>query len=457
MFEIPRQPRSLAFFVPLAMLLALAASLGCRRMNGSLLVTVRFENEPVIKCVTVSLSAARGSVQSSAPVNRGDRDQLLFGISQTEEIFGELSVSAKAYLLEGCLGTPVSVQTTKTKLEFNVQERLDFLFSGPSPDGGTDAGRPVDGGADCEVSACLTPPECRTTPAACDVDGGCLWSFQPSGTPCSDGGVCSGAGQCSTGVCQFLAAGTACDDGLVCTQGDRCASNLCAGTCGDGGTPACQKQVPGACSTTNSSQCAFEPAYTDQACGNAGRCLAGGCVPWFKLPPSHLPNTVVGLNLVSESANWTLGRDGGPCLSIVDTSPAVLAPRPSSWCGALPLPNGEIRRLADGGEFALFTLSNLNVATKTELRFVGPRPVVLLVLGDATIDGVVSVAPSGADPAAGAPSTACLPAPSGTSASGGGAGGSFGFPAGGNGGDGLGLSGSGAIAHSAVSSGASIP
>lgn len=410
--------------LPLVVAALLGLTLGaCKGSLGAVKVNVTLAGDATTQCVVAWARSGAGSRLFSDKVPRTDSD-FVFAIQETAELVGALTVGIDLYATPDCSGTPYYTATQETTLERGRTTTLNFDVRFGDGDGGVDGGLDDGGTGDagtCVPSLCTTPPPCRTTPGTCGPTG-CEYPVAPEGTDCGDAGACNAVGTCGTNRCPFTTPGDFCNDGLDCTLSDLCLSMTdCRGSCPSPPSSECNQRVLGVCATDGG--CAYTPVNPNGVCGAGGRCTADGtCLPWFPQAPSNLPDDVRAL--VYPTAGWTAskGADAGPC--VIDTSGAAPGPRdPAANCGFVG--QGQRFTQADGGELAVFAATSLLVPGDVELRFVGARPAVLAIFGDATIQGVVSVAAAqGAEAPAGAGAEAC-PAPGAAVAEEGGAGGSY--------------------------------
>lgn len=428
----------------LVLLLAVSGLVACQKLGAAKVVIV-FENETRTKCVKVSARTTAGNVVNAAPLNRepGD-DTLVVGISENEELRGELTVTVQRHASRDCTDAAFDTEAQTVTLERNKVAEVRFTFGTEPGDGGTDAG--VDAGTDagtdggCDTSACV-PGVCETGTPAC----GCVYTKEPAGTVC-DGGFCNAAGSCGPNPCDGRPNGTTCNDGLDCTTASSCQSSVCTGTtCSNATIPECNRyRRPLACDSVATTDCQVEadPTADLTSCQTGrGLCLAGSCQRWFNFPTTNLHTTLP--ELPGLDAGWELASpDGGPCDTIISTSPVALV---RSDCGA---PNLLTTRVDDAG-VRVFGMASLTVGPNARLSFVGPLPAQLLVVGPATVEGVVSVAPlvPGQDLPAGSQSAFCSAVGAGDASERGGGGGGFG----GNGGRGGHSGGLGGTATSAIS------
>lgn len=407
----------------LVLTLLLAA---CSPPRGKVLITVIFENETRTQCLKTTAGTTGGADINSNPafLPRAGKDTLQIGLAETPELIGEVSVTIARFSTADCAGTAFASQTKPvTMVHGGPLARLEFRFVGTGGDGGTDAGV-GDGGLDagCELTACANPKgECEVDRATgCASDGGCRYSFKAAGAVCSAGGVCNSAGTCIANVCSVLADGAPCEDGLSCTPNSNCYGGLCVGTCGT--VPQCKSPVmPLRCDLVATTTCALVPSNDFTSCGSTGgQCLDGGCVPWLQFTPLNFPANSLAVTPYPTDA-WNLASsDGGVCDTVISTGPTPMVLQGD--CGTPVLTS----LITDAGVLVL-TTTGLEVGPNVRLSFVGTRPVQLVVIGDANINGTVSVAPliSGQDPAGTGPG-ACAPADAGIATRQGGGGGGFG-------------------------------
>jgi hypothetical protein len=394
------RPKFLLAPVVLAVLVTLALP-ACKGTLGGVKLNVTLLNDTKTQCLIGWAKTAAGDTSYSDLVPRTN-STFVFGIQETPNLVGDITVGVDLFSTPNCTGTQYWSHTEPTTLVRGKVTTLNITFDFGAPDGGTDGGVD-DGGTDggCQPAQCTSPPTCRTTPGTCSA-GACQYPPLMAGTAC-DGGVCNGAGACGSNTCAFAMVNDPCNDGLSCTTDDRCANTVtCRGAC-----------QPVVCGTRDSSMacgtdggCLFNPSAPNSSCGSGGRCNgAFTCVPWFPFVPSNLPDDVQTLPL--PTAGWTAANasDGGPC--IIDTT--TPGPRDvASNCGFTG--TAQVYAPTDGGAaVAVFSATTLSVPAGVEVQFVGSRPAVLAIYGDATIFGTLSAAAAvGAEPPAGATTAACL-------------------------------------------------
>lgn len=362
---------------------------GCGSTLTRAKVTITFENETQTQCVKVfAKPVAGGSTSNSGAVDRKGKDTLFIGISETTELTGELEVTVSRFAAMGCMGTAFDSQTRNvTLMKPGMTGMLEFHFVGMTDggvDGGVDGG-PTDGGGDggCDTSGCRAAGDCETGLPSCS----CTYARADAGTPCSMG-VCASSGACVANVCAALPPFSACDAGLSCVSNAQCTSNmLCLGNC-PGPRPQCRDWDNTTCATATECASVPRPSADGTNCDagvGAGQCLTGTCFPWFTTPPTSVH---VGLaDVVYPDAGWLFtSTDGGVCDTIISTSgtPSVVL----ADCGAPPL-----FTVIDDAGVAVFTTNGLTVGPLARVHFVGSRPAQVLILGDATINGVFAAAP----------------------------------------------------------------
>ncbi len=417
--------RSWLSLVVLAMVAAACEQLAGARIN------LVFENETKTKCVGASAKRAGGATVNLVPasLNRAIGDDLIvIGLSENRDLTGEVAVTVKRFTTTDCAGTEFASETKQVTLVRGQRATLEFRFVGEAPDAGADAGVDDGGGgpdAGCDTSQC-TRGDCQVGDAGC----GCMYPRAPAGTTCS-AGVCTAAGACVVNPCEALAPGTACDDGRACTANSTCTGAMtCGGGTCSGTAPPCRRWNPASCA--NATTCDELPDSDLTSCAT-GLCLAGNCVKWIEGSPLNLRTAAT--DLPYPDAGWRLeSPDGGPCDTVISTSTPLSIT--TSECGAPP-----IFSFVDDAGVAVFAMTSLTVGPGARLSFVGSRSAQLIVLGDAVINGTLSVAPIVAGAPAGSPAAACAAGP-GVALKQAGGGGAFGGN-GGAGGESGGLGGTG--------------
>ncbi|MEW6431683.1 MAG: hypothetical protein AB1730_09240 [Myxococcota bacterium] len=389
-------------------LLVLAVT-ACKGDYGGVRLNVTLIGDEETKCLKGWITTAQSQTISSNNVPRNG-DRYVFGIFGSEEIQGEITVGVNLFRSPDCTGGQYASQTADepVTVKRNAVTRINLTFDfSQRPDGGLDdAG--VDGG--CDPAMCTSPPVCQGLPGTCGATG-CQYVQLPEGTDCGDGGVCNAVGQCGENVCPFRPNGSSCNDGLPCTTGEVCSNFQCVpGMCQPPPVTGCYaRSNPPVCGDDGG--CVWTPSNPNGPCstdGGAtnGRCETTGlCSPWFNAPPSNLPDDVRLLPAPTTPWTATPGSDGGPC--VIDTSGATPGPRDvAANCGF----TGQALVLAQdaGSELAVFRATDLLVPTGVEVQFVGDRPAVLAIFGDATVHGTLSAASAtGGEVGAGAQSASC--------------------------------------------------
>jgi hypothetical protein len=411
--------------------LLLACLSACSPQPGRLRITVVFENETQTQCIRPTARSSAGVTAPGQPptVRRPmNTDTLLIGLSENADLKGEVTVRIVGYATADCTGMETFDEEKSATISRGGEvAMLQFVVRGVENgdggvDGGTDAG--TDGGVDagCNPSACLNAPgSCEGLPATgCAGDGGCRFTITPMAA-CGDAGACNASGACVP-ACSVRPLNAPCDDGLLCTTASACTSMMtCVGTACPG-APQCQELVTPltTCSASDPLACATTPSPDDESCTTqpSSRCLAGQCQPWLPFQPRNFDGGITSVTYPATA--WTLG-DGGVCDTVISTSgPAATVL--DGGCGS-----PAITSTVDAAGNSVITMTGLDVATNARLHFVGTRPVQLLVLGDATVRGLVSVSPTvaGLQPA-GANASGCSTAQNGDAADEGGGGGGFG-------------------------------
>jgi hypothetical protein len=406
-------------------LLTVLGVLGCGPRQGFARITITFENETRTRCVRVSARPTGSTITVNATPSSIERtgDELVVGLAETEELTGMLEITVFRFEQAGCMGRSFASETKPVTVTRGTESFVEFIFRGEQPDGGVDGG--VDAG--CDLETCPAPGPCEEAAIACDAPGSCTYSSKTTGTLCP-GGVCS-SGQCIANSCSVVPEGTVCDDGLPCTSFSSCFNGACRPMGCSVPAPACQRiRSPiEQCDPIDNTRCVYEPDPTqdDVACDNGqGQCLAGTCRPWLPsdLVPRFFESRISQVPYPTEA--WILvSNDGGPCDVVLSTAGAV----PSVEDGGCGLPATVTASLSRDGGTGVFTMTGLTVGPNVTVHLTGPRPAQLLVLGDAVIDGLISVAPQvlGVRPA-GAHPPSCLDAGVGTMNQQGGGGGGFG-------------------------------
>lgn len=415
---------------------------------GGMRVVVSLDEGSMISCVEISAESLDTRTILTSQADVANRPVLQVGITETPSFSGRVRVTVRGFSTPGCAGTPAVVLPSQEGVlgppPFDMP--LEFRFRRPASDGGiTDAGVDAgvfdaglrdagstddagiaDGGLSCDMTTCSSMSDCET--ALCGATD-CMRTNRPAATPC-DGGVCNGAGVCLAP--SGCVVGSACDAGLSCTTTGTCSdAGVCVPSFGGCVAPACLRRLD-MCAADGG--CAFEvdPTRVATSCGAGSVCYANGeCQPFLR-----------AANVSAARAPWPstpiiFRADGGACTYGWDTTPgAVGTPLNGTPC---PWPMGvqpvALLQQGNGPEVIAFVGTQLVVESGVNLRFLGKRPVVFLIHGDARIEGLVNLRPiSPAFPGAGADSAACGVGGAGAaSAREGGGGGGF-FDVGGAGG-----------------------
>lgn len=270
------------------------------------------------------------------------------------------------------------------------------------------------------ATVCNAPPnQCYSMAGACALDSG-VCGYTPrvadagcdDGDPCTVRDRCTGAGACASvpqtcapppsngcfaaGVCQAsldggctyaLQLGSICSDGNNCTTGDSCGAD---GGC-QGGTlvtctpPECKVFNPTSCDSSGA--CIFADAPSNAPCSNGGRCNgSGACVPTpvFPFTPDNLapaahPPGVAAVTTINCPLTFRSGPDAGFL----------------SLCSNMETPAISIANGGGANELTVISVNHLQITSAGSLSITGSRPVVLLVWGDAGIEGPVLANSSG--------------------------------------------------------------
>lgn len=267
--------------------------------------------------------------------------------------------------------------------------------------------------------------QCFSTAGACAPDSGvCAYPPRAADAGCDDNDPCTvrdrctGAGACASvpqtcapppsngcflaGVCQAsldggcaysVDLGALCSDGNNCTRGDSCGDDggCQAGTQVTCTPPECKIFNPGSCDS--SGMCLYADAPPNTPCSNGGRCNgSGACVPTpvFPYAPDNIAPAAHPPNVALETTiNCALTFNSGPDAGFV------------SLCSGMQAPAISIAAGGAAGELAVISVNHFTITDAGSLTLTGSRPVVLLVWGDAGIDGPIfanSTARNGAIP-----------------------------------------------------------
>lgn len=388
---------------------------------GAMRVVVSLDEGAMIACVEISAESLDTRTILTSQADVANRPALQVGITETPSFSGRVRVTVRGFSTAGCTGAPSVVLPAQEAVlgppPFDMP--LEFRFRKPASDGGVadagvvdagvdagviDAGTPdsgtTDAGVSCDMTSCSSTNECEV--AACAPSDTCLRMNRLAATPC-DGGVCNGGGMClPPSGCSL---GAACDAGLSCTTTGTCSdAGVCLPSFAGCVAPSCMRRLD-MCAADGG--CAFEvdPSRIATSCGGGSVCYANGeCQPLLR-----------AANVSAARAPWPSApiifrADGGSCTYGWNTTPGLVgAPlngAPCAWPSGLdPV---ALPQQGNGPEVIAFVGTSLVVESGVNLRFLGKRPVVFLIHGDALVEGLVNLRPiSPAFPGAGADSAAC--------------------------------------------------
>jgi hypothetical protein len=239
---------------------------------------------------------------------------------------------------------------------------------------------PVRLNAPCATDKCLMGQRCAAN-GSCGGGVPIACNNPPSEAQCHNAtGTCNP----STGTCSYaLRTNAACNDSMACTRSDTClADGACRGTaytC----TPT-SECVTSACNGTGGCVETAKPVGTPCTGGSCTR--DGACAPVvsFGFTPltvgaasaAHQPSGPVVLEgcYLRFDSTGTNGFSGSDCTGR----------RPAVYTFSDPAL----------GPISVLAMSSLRISATGVFRIFGPNPVVLLVYGDAQIDGTLSVSSS---------------------------------------------------------------
>lgn len=427
-----------------ALLVAVLLVGACKppELLGGMRVVVTVDEGSNVACVEVVAQALETNTVLTGQTDVADRPVLHVGIGETASLTGRLRITVKGYATPGCTGLPfITLPAQEAELGPPPFEApLQFRFPRQARDGGVpmdagvdagtpdagepDAGEPDAGPIDagvCDLTNCSTTEECQF--ATCLPNGTCDRGNRMSSTPC-DGGLCSG-GRCvpMTGC----APQQPCDAGLSCTSDGVCSdAGVCLPTYASCVAPPCLRSL-NLCASDGG--CAFEvdPTLVTTSCGGLNVCYANGeCQPFLRadnVQAARLPWPTRPIDFVN---------DGGSCTYAFDTSPgdAGAAFAPPGGGATCPWPAQlqavAIGQTGGGPEVIVFSGTRLRLQPNVTLRFVGRRPVAMLVHGDADVAGLINLRPiNRLYPGAGADSSMCGVGATGAGDREGGGGGGF--------------------------------
>ncbi len=271
-----------------------------------------------------------------------------------------------------------------------------------------------DGG--CEKVAdktCTTPPNalCYRLTGTCLPDAGAACQYTSLVGSCDDGLACTasdvcGAGTCSgtprtcnapgnvclaatgsceepTGICRYapLATGS-CDDGQNCTINDTCdGDGGCVGVAVSCTAPSQCHVATGACDTDGG--CLFGPrtglpcdaGTAPGSCTASFSCVQNGTFPFApaNFTEAQLPSTDGGVTL-AVTCNTTITTSGTPSIA--------------SGCGVV-MPPAALVTPPGGEPTLLLAMNSLSVSAGQTLIIQGSRPIILAVIGNASISGTI--------------------------------------------------------------------
>ncbi|MDP3234540.1 MAG: hypothetical protein Q8N26_17305 [Myxococcales bacterium] len=402
-----------------------------------LVVTV---DDSSVACVEVVAQALDTNTVLTGQTDVDGRPELHVGIGETASLTGRLRVTVKGYATPGCTGLPfITLPAQEAELgpppfEMPLQFRfprqardggmpMDAGVDAGTPDAGEpDAGEPdagiIDAGV-CDLTNCSTTEACQF--ATCLSNGTCERGDRTSSTPC-DGGLCSG-GRCvpMTGC----APQQACDAGLSCTRDGVCSdAGVCLPTYASCVAPPCLRSL-NVCASDGGCAFAVDPTLIGTACAASNVCYANGeCQPLLRadnVRAARLPWPTRPLLFVNGGGACTYGWDTSPGdagAPLVPPMAGVTCPWPAQ------LQPTALSQELSGPEVIVFSGTQLRIEPNVTLRFVGRRPVAMLVHGDADLEGLINLRPINRFfPGAGADSALCGVGGTGGTTEGGGGGG----------------------------------
>jgi hypothetical protein len=261
-------------------------------------------------------------------------------------------------------------------------------------------------GGVASVTCTNSAANCRASVGQCiPADGGCSFALLDAGSACSDAlactrnDTCSAAGACSgiaytcgpatacaaagmclgDGGCNYAPSpvGTSCDDNGACTHSDQCnGSGVCAGKSYACATaPACFQS--GVCQ--GDAGCSFAASPAGTACPG-GICAGdGGCVSSaFSYPPSNFAPASIPAASIAPSTVFT------NCAAAFNSTTNTFG----GWCGQTQ-PTPIVITQVGGVAATVLAMNGLSISANATLTLSGDRPVILVVFGDATVDGVI--------------------------------------------------------------------
>lgn len=374
-------------FAPLALIL-LAACFS-PPVESSLVVEVDFAPGAISRCVWIRAEWPEGS-RASPRMERGEAVQWVLHRETAMPDRVSLLVVGHATCDDGDV------------LESGGPVDAEFPASGAGNAKVTmRAGKPLE---QCAASGGCATATCEGRP--CSALGGVCQAGQcrePSETSCADGVDNDGDGltDCEDPQCNDKA----CDDGKLCTTSDRCVGGSCTGTVACASPPGACRSATGVCGANGECEypvtpnaactsseacttgghclpdgtCAGQPVHGGVCDGGKGVCEMGACLPSaeFSFQPSHVDTTAAGLKV---HPAMTLA-----CAATVDTNSPNQNLCGNAVEGVTKLQPG------DGPTIYVLAVRGLTITSGGSLRAVGQHPLVVLVFGDARIDGSIDV------------------------------------------------------------------
>lgn len=421
----------------------LAAGCPSTEVESGMAVTLEFDSGLTSKCVQL-VARVPGSERRSGPVvlkgmpsalvavARGDLPEVItlqaLGFSDAQcstlTVPAENSPSVEARFVRNVKATRVTLRVRR-----DATATAEDCANGVDDDG--------DGLADCADEVCDAKPcstgdaclveqlctnglcsggsmkQCTSPPTACFASSGscaspggdCVYAPRADAgcddiNPCTTDDRCDPSGQCqgvtkvcnapptqcfaSTGTCApdgactyTLTEGAVCNDGQACTIADRCAA--------DGGCAGIQVLCPqkeclalsGSCADDGG--CQYVPLDAGVSC-TGGLCNATGSC---QQPFSYVPSNFTLQQVPNVPATGTVLNCG---VTTIDTSSTT--PQFTNWCGTTTPEIGWAIISQTGEQSAmLFSFKSLNIGTSGSLVFKGTKSPILVIAGDAHIDG----------------------------------------------------------------------
>lgn len=400
---------------------------------------VQLDDGANVACVEIVAEALDTNTILTSQADVADRRELHVGVGETASLAGRVRITVKGYATAGCTGLPSVVLLPQegvlgpppfemplvfrfpkqnrdggVPIDAGIDAGVDAgLDAGNDADSGTpdagqaDAGAPdagLEDGGVCDLTSCSTTVECEF--AACLMNGACDRGNRSSSTPC-DGGLCNGTGRCVP--MSGCAAQQPCDAGLSCTSAGVCSdAGACVPSYAGCVAPPCLRSLN---MCAGDGGCAFEvdPSRVTTSCGGSNVCYANGeCQPFLRadnVQAARLPWPTRPLHFVNDGGSCVYGWDtspGGVGAAIVPPTGGITCPWPAQ------LQPAALSQSGNGPEVIVFSGTGLRVEPNVTLRFVGRRPVAMLVHGDADLEGQINLrAINRLLPGAGADSSLC--------------------------------------------------